>query len=398
MTRRNRIAVAALAAAALGGLGFTLASSRGSQEASVAGPARSKNSEPVPAVVQTLELRPDELEQFKILPAEERIFTIRRETVGSIDFNQELSVDVFPPVQGKILKVFVSAGDDVKTGAPLYTIDSPDLVQAGSQLISAAGVLDLTTKALKRARELQGVEGISQKDLEQAVSDQQAAEASLRAARDAVRIFGKTDQEMEAIVAQRKIDSELVVHSPIAGRVTARNAAPGLLAQPGVQPAPLTLSDVLTLWMLADVAENDFALLRLGLPVEVSVKAYPGRSFHGKIVNIGASVDPSTRRVPVRSEVRDPGHELRPGMFATFVITAGETRSPAVPRRGVIREGDGTMCVWTTSDRKTVTRRAVKTGLEQDGYVQVLEGVPAGSLVVTDQALFLSSALNSSPQ
>jgi cobalt-zinc-cadmium efflux system membrane fusion protein len=344
-----------------------------------------------------LDLRPEDVDHFKIKPAETRDFAIQREAVGNIDFNQELSTDVFPPVQGKILKLFASAGDDVKQGAPLYTIDSPDLVQAGSNLISAAGVLELTTRTLKRTRELFGVQGASQRDLDQAVSDQQAAEAALKAARDAVRIFGKTEQEMDAIVTQRKIDPALVVPAPISGRVTARNAAPGLLAQPGNQPAPFTISDVLTLWMLADVAENDFGLLRLGLEVKVRVKAYPDRRFSGKIVNIGSAVDPATRRVPVRSEVQDPGHELRAGMFATFVIKVGEVRSVAVPRRGVIREGDGTMSVWVTSDLKTIVRRTVKAGLEQDGFVQILEGVTSGEQVATDSALFLSSALTTSP-
>jgi cobalt-zinc-cadmium efflux system membrane fusion protein len=345
----------------------------------------------------SLDLKPEDVELFKIKPAEARDFAIRREAVGTIDFNLELSTDVFPPVPGKILKLFASAGDDVKEGAPLYTIDSPDLVQAATNLISAAGVLELNSRTLRRTRELYEVQGASQKDLDQAVSDQQAAEASLKGARDAVRIFGKTDQEMDAIVVQRKIDPALVVPAPISGRVTARNAAPGLLAQPGNQPAPFTISDLSTLWMLADVAENDFGLLRLGLEVDVHVKAYPGRVFTGKIANIGAAIDPSTRRVGVRSVVQDPRHELRPGMFATFVIKVGQVRSVAVPRRGVIREGDGTMSVWVTTDMRTIVRRTVKAGLEQDGFVQIQEGVTSGEQVATESALFLSNALSSTP-
>ena len=115
---------------------------------------------------------------------------------------------------------------------------------------------------------------------------------------------------------------------------------------------------------------------------------------YGRIVNIGASVDPNTRRVSVRSEVRDPKHELRSGMFATFVIRTGmAVRSPAVPLNGVIREGDGTMAVWVTTDRKRLVRRTVKVGLEQDGFDQILEGLQPGELVATEGALFLSNAL-----
>jgi cobalt-zinc-cadmium efflux system membrane fusion protein len=189
------------------------------------------------------------------------------------------------------------------------------------------------------------------------------------------------------------VDSVLAVHSPIAGRITARNAAPGLFVQPGNAPAPYSVADVSTMWMLANVAETDFPLLQLGQEVAVDVKAYPGRLFRGQIVNIGASVDPSTRRVLVRSEVRDPKHELRPGMFATFQIRTGRiVRSPAVPLSGVVREGDGTMTVWVNIEARRLVRRTVKVGLQQDGLHQILDGLKPGERVATEDALFLSNA------
>jgi membrane fusion protein, heavy metal efflux system len=347
-----------------------------------------------PLTAQSVELSASEFKQFKVEPAVERVFTIQRDAVGNIDFNQEMSVPVFPPVQGKIITLFARAGDDVDKGTPLYTIDSPDLAQAGQSLITAAGVLELTTRVLERAKQLYAAQALAQKDLDQATSDQQGAEGAYKAARNAIRVFGKTDADMDRIVADRRIDPVLVVPSPITGRVTARNAAPGLLAQPGTSPAPYTLCDISTMWMLANVAETDFPLLRLGEEVDVSVKAYPGRAFHGRIVNIGASVDPTTHRVSVRSEIPDPKHELRPGMFATYVIRTGQAlRSVAVPFAGVIREGDGTMTAWVTADRKRLVKRTVKVGLQQDGFDQILEGLRPGELVATDGALFLSNAL-----
>jgi cobalt-zinc-cadmium efflux system membrane fusion protein len=347
-----------------------------------------------PLTAESVDLSATEVEQFKVQPVVARVFTMQRDAVGTIDFNQELSVAVFPPVPGKIITLFARAGDDVDRGTPLYTIDSPDLVQAGQSLIATAGVLNLTTRVLERAKQLYAEQGVAQKDVNQAVSDQQAAEGAFKAARDAVRIFGKTDADMDRIVADRKIDPVLVVRSPLAGRVTARNAAPGLLAQPGTAPAPYTLADISTMWMLANVAETDFPFLQLGAAVDVTVKAYPGRLFRGTVVNIGAAVDPNTHRVVVRSEVRDPTHELRPGMFATFVIRTGQAvRSPAVPLKGVVREGDGTMTVWVTTDRRRLVKRTVTVGLEQDGFDQIVDGLKAGELVATDRALFLNNAL-----
>jgi membrane fusion protein, heavy metal efflux system len=282
----------------------------------------------------------------------------------------------------------------VRKGDTLFTIDSPDLLQACSTLISAAGVLQLTTRNLARLKNLFETRAISQKDLEQAVSDQQTAEGALRAARDAVRIFGKTDAEMDRMIADRHVDPTLVVPSPIAGRITARNAAPGLLVQPGNPPAPYIVADISTMWMLANVAESDSPAFRLGQEVKVSVMAFPNRTFDGHISTIASSVDPNTHRLLVRSEIADPRHELRAGMFANFVIRTGEpVRSPAIPLDGVVREGDGTMTAWVTADRRRFTKRTVKIGLQRDGYVQILQGLQAGDLVASEGALFLSTAL-----
>jgi membrane fusion protein, heavy metal efflux system len=127
---------------------------------------------------------------------------------------------------------------------------------------------------------------------------------------------------------------------------------------------------------------------------QVRVTAFPERELDGKITTIGAMVDPNTRRVLIRSEVEDPQHELRSGMFATFVIRTGNPiRSTAVPLDGVVREGDGTMTVWVTADRRRFTRRTVKIGLRDEGYRQILEGLQPGELLATEGAIFLSNML-----
>jgi cobalt-zinc-cadmium efflux system membrane fusion protein len=342
----------------------------------------------------TVDLTEDQLKFVKVAAATEREFPIQKEAVGSINFNEELLTQVFTNYQGRIIGLFAKVGDEVKTGQVLFTIDSPDLLQACSTLIAAAGVLQLTTKNLARLKSLYETRAVSQKDIEQAVSDQQTAEGALRAARDAVRIFGKTDTEMDRMIAERKVDPTLVVPSPIAGRITVRNAAPGLFVQPGNAPAPFTVADVSTMWMLANVIESDAPAFSVGQEVKVSVLAFPNRVFEGHITTISSSVDPVTRRMLVRSEIANPEHELRAGMFAKYVIRTGApVRSLAVPLDGVVRESDGTMSVWVTADRRRFTKRTAKIGLVRDGYNQILEGIQAGDLVATEGALFLSNAL-----
>jgi len=364
------------------------ATTRASAELSAASnaPAREKDS---------VNLSDSQLASVKVEPAEARDFPVEKQAVGSIDFNEDMAVQVFTPYQGRIIALYAEIGDDVKKSQTLFTIDSPDLLQAESTLIAAAGVLDLTSRNLARLRELYKTLAVSQRDLDQGQSDQQTAEGNLRAARDAVRIFGKTDADIDRIVADRSADPTLVVPSPITGRITLRNAAPGLFVQPGSAPAPYTVADVNTMWMLANVPETDSPAFRVGQQVQVKLGAFPGRVFDGKITTIAASVDPNTRRVLVRSEIDDPQHELRSGMFANFVFRLGPpVRSPGIPSDGVVREGDGTMTVWVTADRRRFTKRTVKIGGLHDGYRQILEGVQVGELVATEGALFLSNTLS----
>jgi membrane fusion protein, heavy metal efflux system len=340
----------------------------------------------------TLDLSDSQLTAVKVAPVQEREFPVEKEAVGSIDFNEDMEVQVFTPYQGKIISLFADVGDDVKKGQTLFTIDSPDLLQAESTLIAAAGVLDLTTRNLARLRSLYTTRAVSQHDVEQAASDQQTAEGNLRAARDAVRIFGKTDADIDNIIAKRMADPTLVVSSPINGRVIARNAAPGLFVQPGNPPAPYTVANIDTMWMLANVAENDSPAFRVGQPEQVKIDAFPGRVFDGRVTTVGSTVDANTRRVLVRSEIKDPQHQLRAGMFANFTIEVGTPmRSPAVPLDGVVREGDGTQTIWVTADRRRFTRRTVKIGRQRDGYRQILDGVKAGELVATEGAIYLDN-------
>jgi membrane fusion protein, heavy metal efflux system len=381
------VAAAAIAAAAIyAGLGAKTASAASGTAPAAGSP---------PADPDTVQLSDSQLGSIKTAAVTERDFPTQKESVGSIDFNEDMNVQVFTPYQGRIIQTYADLGDDVKKGQLLFTIESSDFIAAQSNLIGAAATLDQTTSALERAKKLYAVHGIDQNDYEAAVAALQTAEGALRAARNAVAIFGKTEAQIDHIVAARQVETALMVKSPIAGRITARNAAPGLLEQPGSQPAPYSVSDLSTMWMLANVPESDSPAFKLGQQVSVSVTALPGQLFRGNVTAIGATVDPSSRRVTIRSEIKDPKHVLRPEMFATFVIRTGEpVHAPAVPQNGVVREGDGTMSVWVVAnERHRFMRRTVKIGQQRDGYDEILDGLKSGETVAVDGAIFLSNVL-----
>jgi len=359
------------------------------------GPDSASNTLPPEA---TVELAPSQLQAIKIGPVGTYRFPVERAAIGSIDYDEDLSVQVFSPYSGKIITALANLGDDVLKGQALYTIASPDLLQAESNLIGAAATLALTSKELTRAKGLYGTNGVSERELEQATSDQQTAEGALKAARDAVRLFGKTEAEIDQLVATRQIDPALVVPSPLTGRITARNAQSGLLVQPGNVPAPYSVADLSTKWMVANVTESDSPLFHVGQTLQASLMAYPGRVFEGRISTLGAAVDPNTHRVMVRCEIADPRNELRPGMLASFAILVKDpVESVALPMNGVVREGDGTMAAWVTTDRHRFSQRIIKIGLQSDGQYQVLEGLKGGELAVTDGAVFLSNMLHAPP-
>jgi len=357
--------------------------------------AASRGRAPAQAAKVEVELTEKQAAAIQVGPVGRATFNVAKQAVGNIDFNQNRLVQVFTPYAGRIIASFANVGDRVLRGQTLFTIDSPDLLTAESSLIAAAGVLTLQNRNLTRLKAILSGGGGAQKDVDQTTSDQQTAEGALKAARDAVRIFGKTDEEIDKIIADRKADSVLVVRAPIGGLITQSQSPPGLYVQPGNAPPPMTVADTSTMWMIANIPEADSAPLRVGQAVKVRVSAQPGRTFDGAITVVGASVDANTRRVMVRSEVKDPDSLLRAGMFATFTIELGSAADqPAVPNSAIVREGDGSMTVWATTDRRRFEKRVVKTGLQQGGVTQILDGLQAGEQIATDGAIFISNKLD----
>jgi cobalt-zinc-cadmium efflux system membrane fusion protein len=361
-------------------------------------PVQSSNSTSSTTGEQTVDLTPSQLSAIKIEAVGTYAFSVEKSAVGSIDYDEDLSVQVFSSYPGKIIDAFAVLGDEVKKGEPLYTIESQDLIQAESTLIGAVANFNLTSNALARAKTLGNTNGISAREMEQTASAEETAEGALKAARDAVHVFGKSEAQIDQIVATRKIEAALVVASPVTGRVTARNAQPGMLVQPSMTTAPYSVADLTTKWMVANVIESDSPMFHAGQSSQATLLAYPGRIFAGRISKMGASIDPVTHRVMVRCEIADPKDELRPGMLASFVIRVGDpVESVSIPVNGAVRNGDGTMAAWVTTDRRRFTQRIVRIGLRQDGQCQVLEGLQRGELAVSDGAVFISNILYAPP-
>lgn len=192
--------------------------------------------------------------------------------------------------------------------------------------------------------------------------------------------------------------TNLTVPSPISGQVAAINVSSGTPAQPGRDPAPCAVASVSTKWLLANVPESDMPFYHPGQPVKATVPAYPTRVFHGKVLKIYPDVDPNTHRATVRCAISDTNNLLRAGMLADFTVLVHKPiESIAIPANGIVREGDGTMTAWVTTDRSHFTQRVVKIGLQDSKMDQILSGLQKGELVVTDGAIFLDNMLQAPP-
>jgi cobalt-zinc-cadmium efflux system membrane fusion protein len=148
------------------------------------------------------------------------------------------------------------------------------------------------------------------------------------------------------------------------------------------------------MWLKANVPEVDIPHISVGQELEVKVTALPDRIFYAQVVAIGAASDASTRRVVVRSEIPNPGHVLKSEMFASFRISSSAAEdAPAIPSKAVIWDGEQAV-VWIEREPMVLQRRKVKIGMEQDGRMQVRDGLKSGDLVVSRGAIFVQNELD----
>jgi cobalt-zinc-cadmium efflux system membrane fusion protein len=322
------------------------------------------------------------------------------ETEGNIAVNDNRTTAVYSPYTGRVTRVFAKLGDRVRAGAPLFAIDAGEIVQAQSDLLTAAAQARQTKAALARQQSLLKTNGAALKDVEQAETDATTAEAALESARNRLRVLGFSPGRIaaaEAGAAAHGVTADTVVTAPISGVVTQRNIGVGQnlasLANNGGGGSPLfAVSDLSSVWLVGALREDDAPAAKVGQAVEVRVPALPGKVFHARIDFVSPMVDPNTRRVTVRAEVPNPGGELLPQMFADFNLTTGPPRPAlAVPSDGVIYEGD-TARVWVARRGHLLELRQIKTGQTHNGLVEVTEGLKAGDQVVTSGALFIDRA------
>jgi cobalt-zinc-cadmium efflux system membrane fusion protein len=271
----------------------------------------------------------------------------------------------------------------------MLEVSSPDYAQLLDGYLKAAESYRLADRLYSRAQDLYAHHAIALQDLEQAESNRRQAQTDLNAAEQGMRILGIKNP---ADLAKAASSAEIPVLAPIAGEVVERMVSPGQVVQAG-QTQAFTISDLSTVWVLANVYQADLENVKSGDDVVVQTDAYPNSSFHGRISYVSPALDPSTRTLQARIVVDNPGQKLKRDMYCTVIVTAGVLKTAlAVPNAAVLRDDNNQPFVYALTGDDQFGRRDVTLGEMQGNQTQILKGISAGDKVVGNGSLFLQFA------
>lgn len=317
---------------------------------------------------------------------------------GRVGMNPNRISRVLPPVQGRVVNVMAKLGDFVEQGQPLLTMQSPDAdaaiaayLQAEATERQAKAALAKAEADLKRATDLYEHRAVAEKDLLSAQNELAQARAASETAQAARQ---QTSLKLE-LLGLKPNDSRkpIVVRAPIKGTVTDIGVAPGeyraaVSFLTDTTTPLMSVADLSTVWITSDVPEPFVRFIRVGEPVTITLVAYPGEVFTGRVARVASALDPQTRTLKVHIEVPNPHGRFRPEMFAT-VRHAGATRQlPVVPLSAVVHEY-GRPIVFLERGPGQFERRQITTGSRSGDFVSVVSGLDADSRVVVEGAMLL---------
>jgi cobalt-zinc-cadmium efflux system membrane fusion protein len=291
-------------------------------------------------------------------------------------------------VGGPVSRILLVPGQHVNEGQPMLEVSSPDYSQLLDAYLKAADSFRLADKNYARAQDLYAHHAIAERDLQQAESDRTQAEADRNAAEQGLKILGIKNPED---LAKAPSSAQVPLLAPINGEVVERLVSPGQVLTAG-QTQAFTISDMSTVWVLANIYQADLAYVRDGDDVVVQTDAYPD-TFHGKISYVSPALDPNTRTLQARIVVDNKGEKLKRDMYCTVTVTAGTVSNAiAVPDAAVLRDDENQPFVYLATGDNQFGRRPVDIGNSQDGQTQILKGLTAGNKVVANGSLFLQFA------
>ncbi|HLY42383.1 MAG TPA: efflux RND transporter periplasmic adaptor subunit [Terracidiphilus sp.] len=341
------------------------------------------------ATPQLFDIPKDQMEHVQVVAVEPTTLTRTLRLTGAVAYNAFKTTPVITQVGGPVSRILVVPGQHVTENQAMLDVSSPDYSQLLDSYLKAADSYRLAQKNYVRSQDLYQHHAIAERDLEQAESDRNQAQADLNAAEQGMKILGIKNP---ADLAKTPSSALIPVLAPISGEVVERLVSPGQVVQAG-QTQAFTITDLSTVWVLANVYQADLAYVHDGEDVAVTTDAYPATTFHGRISYVSPALDPNTRTLQARIVVDNPGERLKRDMYCVVSVTAGSfSHVLAVPNSAVLRDENNEPFVYVATGSNQFGRRDVQLGSAEDGKTQITSGLSPGDKVVGDGSLFLQFA------
>ncbi len=311
-----------------------------------------------------------------------QLTSIRRQVTApaSVEADPARYARILPPLNGRVLKLFVHPGDSVKKGDELLLLDSPDFGGAEADYSRARTALTQAEHSLERQQDLAAHGIVGQREVEQAKTDRDSALSDFNRTKDRLRLLGMDPDKTT-------LGSPLIVRSPLTGKVLDILAATGEFRNDPTAPL-MTVADLSDIWVTANVQEKDIHFVHRGDPAVATFAAYPTESFGGRVLFVADVLDPDTRTAKVRIAYSNRDGRLRPAMFATVTLKTWDTKELTVATTALVLAGDKTT-VFVQVSPNTFEQRPVGTG-EQIGQRTVIkDGLQIGEKVLIREGALL---------
>jgi cobalt-zinc-cadmium efflux system membrane fusion protein len=310
---------------------------------------------------------------------------------GTLSYDENKVAKVAPRIGGRVSRILVDFGQQVRSGQVLAEIDSPELGQAVADWRKAQSVFNVRQRDHERAQKLLEGKAISQGEFLSREGEFNVAKSERENADARLHLYGLAHADLEGLFRGGEVKSRFPLRSPISGKVIERQINPGEVVETG--KSLFTIGDIRTLWLIAQLFEKDLARVRAGQSVGVSTDAFPGRTFQGLINYVGDQVEASTRTVRARATIANPKQELKPGMFVEARLAVASAASVIRVPTAAIQEIDKQPTIFVQASPNEFEPRAVETGRVGQTSTEIRKGLRAGERVVTDGSLTVKAQL-----
>jgi cobalt-zinc-cadmium efflux system membrane fusion protein len=319
---------------------------------------------------------------------------------GNVGFDENRLLQVAANVKGRVTSIPVDLGARVTPGDALLEIESVDLGRTREEFVTELASFNVSASAYERAKRLVEANAISAGEFQAREGDYLAKKTAVASAERTLHLYGDNEEAIARLRAHAvdhrlsaKDGATLTLRAPFAGRVIDRKVTSGALFE-ALQPL-MTVADLSRVWVFLNAYEKDLSLLHEGLSVSLHTDAYPQETFHGRVDFIGSVVDPQTRSVRVRATVENRSEKLRPGLFVTAQVDVPKPKSEAHPvvaiPQSALQTLEGRSTVFVQVEPGVFERHHVEIGHSFEGFTEILGGIKAGEIVVTEGSFVLKS-------